>query len=115
MGKILFSDFSLSAEGLALLALGSGLFIIALTMAQALMALGGHRFQAAAWGVGLLVCVGAMAVIPGLELRVELGFVIGAAVAAVGMAVFTWARISRAGEGSLENLIEAIEHEPIEI
>jgi len=115
VGKILFADFSLSAEGLALLALGSGLFIIALTMAQALMALGGNRFQALAWGVGLVVCIGAMAVIPGLELRVELGFVIGAAVAAVGMAAFTWARMSRAGEGSLEDLIEAIEHEPIEI
>ena len=115
VGKILFSDFSLGAEGLALLAAGSGLFIIALTLAQALMALGGHRVQAVAWGAGLLVCGAVTFAISDLLLRVEVGFVAGAAVAAVLMAVFTWLRISKAGAGSLDDLIEAIEHEPIEI
>ena len=80
------------------------------------MALGGHRFQALAWGVGLFVCV----VSDGGDPRPRAAgrgsaSVIGATVAAVGMAAFTWARMSRAGEGSLETLIEAIEHEPIEI
>ena len=103
VGKILFSDFALSAEGLALLAAGSGLFIIALTIAQALMALGGHRFQALAWGLGLIVCVAVMLAVSGLELRVELGFVLGAAVAAVAMGAFTWTRMSRAGDSSLES------------
>ena len=51
----------------------------------------------------------------GLELRVELGFMVGAAVATVAMAAFTWTRMSRAGDSTLDGLIEAIEHEPIEI
>jgi O-antigen/teichoic acid export membrane protein len=115
VGKILFSDFSLSAGGLALLAAGSGLFIIAMTMAQALMALGGHRFQALAWGIGLLVCIVVTLAISDLLLRVEVGFLAGAAVAAVVMGAFALARMSKAGEGSLDGLIEAIEHEPMEI
>ena len=41
IGEILFNDFSLGAVGLGLLAAGSGAFIVALTLAQALIALGG--------------------------------------------------------------------------
>ena len=61
------------------------------------------------------VCVAVTAVIPELEPRVEIGFVAGAAVAAVVMAAFTWARMSKAGTGALDTLIEGLEHEPIEI
>jgi O-antigen/teichoic acid export membrane protein len=115
VGKILFSDFSLSAGGLALLAAGSGAFIVALTLAQALMALGGHRLMTGAWALGLLVCVGVMAAISDLELRVELGFLIGSVVAALAMGLATWTRMGRANGTSLDSLIEAIEHEAIEI
>jgi O-antigen/teichoic acid export membrane protein len=115
VGKILFSDFTLSAAGLALLAAGSGAFIVALTLAQALMALGGHRLMAGAWAVGLVACVGVMAAIPELELRVELGFLIGALVAVLAMAGATWSRMGRAADTPIESLIEAIEHEAIEI
>ena len=79
------------------------------------MALGGHRVQVVGWAVGLVVCIAVTAVIPELELRVELGFVAGAAVAAVIMATFTWIRMSGAGSGALDALIDGLEHEPIEI
>lgn len=115
VGKILFKDFSLSAGGLALLAAGSGAFIIALTLAQALMALGGHRSMTLSWGVGLATCVAVISVISDLELRVELGFVTGALVAGVVMGVFTWIRMAQAEDSPIESLIEALEHEPIEI
>jgi O-antigen/teichoic acid export membrane protein len=115
VGQILFKDFSLSAGGLALLAAGSGAFIVALTLAQALMALGSHRLMVAAWAVGLTTCIATMAAIPGLELRVEVGFLVGALVAALAMAVFTFSRMRNADDSTLEGLIEAIEHEPIEI
>ena len=115
IGKILFKDFSLSAGGLALLAAGSGAFIIALTLAQALMALGGHRLMAGAWAAGLVVCMAVIAVIADLELRVEIGFLVGALVSAGLMAAATWTRIGRADGMGVESLVEAIEHEPIEI
>jgi O-antigen/teichoic acid export membrane protein len=114
-GELLFEDFDLDAQGLALLAAGSGAFIIALTLAQALMALGGHRLMAASWAVGLAVCLGIMAAISDLELRVEVGFLVGALVAAAAMTIATWTRIGRADGMGIGSLVEAIEHEPIEI
>lgn len=115
VGNILFKDFSLGAGGLALLAAGSGAFIVALTLAQGLMALGGHRLMTASWAIGLAVCMGIIAVIADLELRVEIGFLVGAAVAAVAMALATWRCFLRVGDVGVEALIEAVEHEPIEI
>jgi O-antigen/teichoic acid export membrane protein len=115
VGEILFSDFSLSAGGLALLAAGSGAFIVALTLAQALMALGGHRLMTGAWAIGLVACIGTMATIADLELRVEVGFLVGAIVAVVAMAAATWSRMGRAADTPIDSLIEAIEHEPLEI
>jgi O-antigen/teichoic acid export membrane protein len=115
VGKILFKDFTLSAGGLALLAAGSGAFIIALTLAQALMALHSHRLMTAAWALGLLACLATIAAISDLELRVELGFLVGSLVAAAGMGVATLVRMRRTDGASIEDLIEAIEHEPIEI
>jgi O-antigen/teichoic acid export membrane protein len=115
IGNILFKDFSLGSTGMALLAAGSGAFIVALTLAQALIALGGHRLMSAAWGGGLVVCVAVMASISDLELRVEVGFLAGAIVAAIAMALALWSRIGRAEGMGIESLVEAIEHEPIEI
>ena len=114
-GSILFADFSLSAGGLGLLAAGSGAFIVGLTLAQALMALGGHRLQAFGWAAGLLVCGVVTAAIPDLELRVEVGFLVGALAAVAVMAVFIWKRMGGAGDVPIEQLIEAMEHEPMEI
>lgn len=115
VGKILFKDFTMSASGLALLAAGSGVFIIALTLAQALMALGGHKMTAIAWSLGLVVAVSCMAVIEDLELRVDLGFLLGSVVTTVMMFVAVLRRRARMDELGVGALVEAIEHEPIEI
>jgi hypothetical protein len=115
VGKILFKDFTMSAGSLALLAAGSGVFIIALTLAQALIALKGHRVCAVAWGLGLTASVITMTLVDGLELRVDLGFVIGSAVATLVMAIALARRQSLIDGAGIESLIEAIEHEPIEI
>jgi O-antigen/teichoic acid export membrane protein len=115
VGKILFKDFTLDAKGLALLAAGSGAFIIALTLAQALMALGGYRLMVASWAAGLAVCVAIMATVSDLEMRVEVGFLVGALVAALGMFVAATLTLRRVGDVGIESLVEAIEHEPIEI
>ena len=57
-GEILFGEkFNLGNVDLGLLAAGSALFILALTLAQALIALLGHGRVLAAWCIGLAVCV----------------------------------------------------------
>ena len=115
VGKILFKDFTMSAGSLALLSAGSGAFIVALTFAQAMMALGGHRFTAFAWGAGLSVCLLIISVISDLELRVDLGLLGGSLVAAVVMMIGLLRRHAQISEAGIGSLIEAIEHEPLEI
>ena len=115
VGAILFNDFTMGAGGLGLLAAGSGVFIIALTLAQALMALGGHRMTAMAWGLGAVVCMALMAVIGDLELRVDVGFLVGSAVTAAVMFVGVARRRAQMESMGIEGLVTAIEQEPIEI
>ena len=53
-GRILFGHkFNLGHADVALLAAGSGLFILALTLSQALIALSGHRQAMTAWFAGI--------------------------------------------------------------
>ena len=118
VGKILFgAKFDLSNTDVALLAAGSGLFILALTLSQGLIALNAQSRVMAAWFVGLVVFVATTAVASNdLFLRVEVGSIAGAGAAAVAMAILFRLRL-RAGIGdeSLATLVEQIEHEPIEI
>ena len=118
VGKILFGDkFKLDNGDLALLAAGCGLFVLALTLAQALIALMGHARATYAWIVGNVVFIVVTAVAShDLFLRVELGFVAGCAAAT---AVMAWLLRRQMAAGipadSLANLVEQIEHEPLEI
>jgi O-antigen/teichoic acid export membrane protein len=117
-GEILFGDkFNLGAIDLALLAAGSGLFILALTIAQALIALMGHARAVIAWALGLAVFIGVTAAMHAdLFKRVEVAFIAGAGAAAIMMGALLLQRL-RSGipEGGLASLVEQIEHEPLEI
>jgi len=118
VGSILFGDkFNLSNTDVALLAAGSGLFILALTLAQALIALSGHRAAMGAWIAGLVAFVIVTAVASNdLFLRVELGSIAGAGVSAAAMGWLYRARVSRGvSAGSLASLVEQIEYGPLEI
>jgi len=121
VGQILFGDkFNLDNLDLTLLFLGSAAFILALTLAQALIALLGHGRALLAWSVGLVLCVGVMALgssatIDDLFRRAELGYLAGCLGAAVMMTVFLFLRLREHGPESLGLLVEAIEHEPLEI
>ena len=118
VGEILFGDkFNLGHIDLALLAAGSGAFILALTLAQALIALMGHSRVLVAWLAGILVFIGGTAVVGGdLFRRVEIGFIAGATAAAGAMGALLLQRL-RSGipEDGLASLVEQIEHEPLEI
>jgi O-antigen/teichoic acid export membrane protein len=121
VGEILFGDkFNLGSRDLTLLFLGSAAFIFALTLAQALIALLGHGRALVAWSIGLVICVGVMALgssatIDDLFLRAELGYLAGCATAALMMMAFLVLQLRKQGPASLSLLVEAIEHEPLEI
>jgi O-antigen/teichoic acid export membrane protein len=116
----LFFDKSIGRTDLALLAAGSGIFILALTLAQALIALMGHAKATVSWGIG--IAAGAIALVTTsladveLFLRIELSYLIASIACTAVMAVLL-ARQVRAGipAESVERLMEAIEHEPLEI
>ncbi len=117
VGQILFGDkFNLGNQDLTLLFVGSAAFILALTLAQALIALLGHGRALVAWTIGLVLCVAVMGFGSNdLFLRAELGYVAGCLASAVVMAVFLTTRLRSATPESLSLLVEAIGHEPLEI
>jgi O-antigen/teichoic acid export membrane protein len=114
VGKILFGDkFQLGHTDVALLTAGSGLFILALTMSQALISLSGHAYAMWAWFLGIVAFVLITAVSSkDLFLRVEIGAIAGAGVSAVATALFyRWRAHQGIAAGSLSTLIEQIEFE----
>jgi O-antigen/teichoic acid export membrane protein len=118
VGQLLFgAKFDLGNLDLALLAAGSGLFILALTMSQGLIALNKLAQVTMAWLVGVVVFVIVAAVASSdLFLRVELGSIAGAGAAAITMGVVFYIRMQKGiGDASLALLVEQIEHEPLEI
>lgn len=116
VGKILFGDkFVLDGSDLALLVTGSTIFILALTLAQALIALLGHAQAALAWVVGILAFIVFTAIGNDLFLRVEVGFVAGAVASSLLMFAFLVRRMRAVVPGSADAFVELIEHEPLEI
>lgn len=118
LGEKLFpSKWNLGYRDMFLLTLGATLFIVALTLAQGLIALKAYKQAAISWILGIIAFVIPVALITGEEnlfLRNELGFVAGGGVAALFMAIFLVLRM-RKGGGSLEDLVGVVEHETLEI
>jgi O-antigen/teichoic acid export membrane protein len=87
-------EFELGHRTLGLLAAGSGFYMLALAVAQAVIALGGHREQALGWasGMGVVLLVTWIAS-DDLYLRVELGLLAGSVAAFGVMAVFLARRL----------------------
>ncbi len=115
VGKILFPPFTIDSFDLMLLAAGSGAFIVALTVAQALLALKGHKLAALAWFLGVVSFVAVASAISDLELRVEAGFLVGAIVSTLVMGGALMNRMKRGVPESVDSLITQIETEPLEI
>jgi O-antigen/teichoic acid export membrane protein len=86
--KIAFgADFALGRQDLALLAAASCIYLLGLTLSQALIALQQQARVAVGWGVGITTLIVVTLLGHDLLLRVELGFLAGAAAAAVAMAL----------------------------
>jgi O-antigen/teichoic acid export membrane protein len=115
LGAKLFPDkWDAGYRDVFLLTLAATLFIVALTVAQGLIALKAYKQAAFAWIAGIVVFVATVAAGSNLFLRNELGFVAGSGVAAILMSVFLVVRMRRGG-ATLEDLVEVVEHEPLEI
>jgi hypothetical protein len=97
-----------------LLTLAATSFILALTLAQGLIALKAYKENAFAWIVGIVSFVVAVSLGNDLILRNELGFLAGGTAAAIVMAGLLIPRM-RAGGASLQDLVQVVEHEPLEI
>ncbi|HEX2029246.1 MAG TPA: hypothetical protein VHF25_14725 [Nitriliruptorales bacterium] len=95
--RLLFgARYDLARRDLGLLAVASGLYMVALALAQALIALGGHVRVVAAWAVGVIGFLATTAALAPLLLRVEAGFVAGAAAAVAAMGLLLVRRIRAA-------------------
>ena len=110
-----FYDATLSRQTMAMLALGSAGYMIALAIAQAVIALRGHALVALGWGVGVITFV-IVTWLSSDELftRVELGLVASSFAA---LAVFALALRSRLNSGDLpsgQSVMEAITDMPLE-
>jgi len=117
VGRLLFGKkFELGNRDVGLLAVGSGAFIFALTLAQALIALRSYAAAALSWLAGGVGCVIGAVVAHALFLRSELCFALGALAAAVAMLGCLLVRLrSEVPMDALERLVVDIEHEPLEI
>ncbi len=115
MVKIFF-DSELSRRTLTLLALSSALYMIALALAQAIIALRGHAKVAAGWAIGMGTFI-AVALIPDddLLLRVESALVAGSLAALVVFAVVLRSMIrSGVRPPDEDSLLEAFDSMPME-
>jgi O-antigen/teichoic acid export membrane protein len=116
VGRLLFGEkFILGSRDLGLLAVGSAAFILALTLAQGLIALRGYRSSATSWIAGIVTFAAVTAAGHDLFLRVELGFAFGSLAAAAAMAAFLVTRMRAGVPSDVESLVEVLEHEPLEI
>ncbi len=116
-GRVLFgSKFTLGNRDLGLLAVGSGAFILALTLAQALIALRSYAAATLSWLAGAVGFAAGVVASRDLFLRSELGFAFGCLAAAFAMAVCLFVRLRRDMPlDATQRFVEEIEHEPLEL
>jgi O-antigen/teichoic acid export membrane protein len=112
--KLFASKWDLGHRDMFLLTLAATAFIVALTLAQGLIALKAYKESAFGWIVGIVGFVVAVALGNDLILRNEIGFLVGGLAAAVVMAALLIPRMRRGG-ATLEDLVQVVEHETLEI
>ena len=92
-----------------------GIVIAALTLAQGLIALKAYRVNALAWVAGVVAFVITVAIAGhDLFLRNEIAFLAGSVVVVIGVGSALLAAMRRSA-GTLEDLVEVVEHEALEI
>jgi O-antigen/teichoic acid export membrane protein len=109
------SDFQLETRDMALLALGSSVYMLALTLGQALIALEHHGRYALGWVVGVALFVVAVVVGGSDELlRAELAYVVGSIATLVAMTALVWRPLRETTGREADALFDAVRAEPVE-
>src|SRR5262249_34492251 len=109
------SDFQLDARDMALLGFGSAVYMLALTLGQALIALEHHGRYALAWVLGVVAFL--VTVVAGgsdVLLRAELAYVVGSTVTLVAMAALLWRPYRETTGREAEALFDAVRAETVE-
>jgi O-antigen/teichoic acid export membrane protein len=123
VGAFLFGPFFLDLvygggidrRTLTLLALASGIYMMALAIAQAVIALRGHRHVALGWLLAFIsYTVSAWTVSQDLFLRVEVALVVSSAVALIYFAYGLKLLLRSGARVDVESITEAISERPIE-
>jgi O-antigen/teichoic acid export membrane protein len=110
-----FYDATLGRRTMAMLALGSACYMVALAIAQAVIALKGHALVALGWGVGVFTFVIVTWLSsPDLFRRVELGLVASSAAALLTFSLALRARLRSGDLPSGQSVVEAISNMPLE-
>lgn len=114
IGALFGTEQVLTSRDVALLATGSFVYMAAMAMGQALIALGGHSRMAICAVVGLGVFTLMTAVGDDLYLRVELGLLVGSLAALISMTAFVRSGVRKHRGAHGLTLAEAVADLPIE-
>ncbi|MGH7426450.1 MAG: lipopolysaccharide biosynthesis protein [Candidatus Methylomirabilales bacterium] len=114
VGLLFGSDFVLPRRDLGYLAGGSAAYMLAIALAQGLIALSAHARVAMGWCLGTGVFFIVTAFGTDLLVRVERGFLAGSLAAAAAMAGLLLPRLSGASSARAEDLLEAGKSLPFE-
>ncbi len=106
--------FVVTRTTIGLLTLASGLYVLAISLAQALIALGGARRVAVGWTLGVVALAITVPFFQDLLLRVELAFLAGTATAALFMGWELWRAVRRGDVMHTGDAIEALHDLPLE-
>ncbi len=112
--KIVY-DADLTGRTLAMLALSSAIYMVALSLAQAVIALKGHAFVALGWVLAMIAFVlGTWLSSDELYRRVEFGLVISSIVAMVTFAIVLRSRLAKGIVPDADSVMDAITDMPLE-
>jgi len=110
-----FYGATLTNKTMAMLAVGSAVYMVALALAQAVIALRGHALVALGWGVGMLTLIVAVIVGPDqLFRRVEIALVASSIASLIAFALALRHRMRRGVTPSHDDLLAALTDMPLE-
>ena len=95
MLEVFGSDYPLPVRDFILLATGSGLFLLCITIAQALVALRGQSLTVFGWASGVASFVAGLALPMDLIVRVEIALLLGSGIAFLVMLVLLFVRLRK--------------------
>ncbi len=113
--KFMNADAHLSSRTMVMLAFGSAMYMLALGLAQALIALRGHALVAVGWGAGMIALVlGIWLSSDDLYRRIEIGLVLSSIAALAVFAVSLRWLLGTGREPTSDELMEAAVTLPLE-